>query len=113
MLLEPTRLLASKGYRIYATKGTSAFLSEYHVPNTCVETEEALQLLHNHTIELVISIHRENDLGNEHKGYQVRRAAIDLNVPVISNPRLAGAFIYACCAVPLDQLDILAWDEYK
>ena len=113
MLLEPARLLASKGYTLYATEGTSAFLTEYKVPNTCVSTDEVLRLLHNHTIELVISVHRENDTGTENKGYQVRRAAIDLNIPVISNPRLAGAFIYAFCAVPLDQLDILAWDEYK
>ena len=113
MLLEPARLLASKGYTLYATKGTAAFLSEYHIPNTCVTLDETLDLLHHHTIELVISIPKENDMGNEHTGYQVRRAAIDLNIPVITNPRLAGAFIYAFCAVPVSELAIRAWDEYK
>ena len=113
MLLEPARLLASKGYTIYTTEGTGAFLSEYNVPNTCLTTEQLLSQLHQHHIELVISIHRDNDNENCNNGYKVRRAAIDLNIPVITNPRLAGAFIYAFCAVPVEQLDILAWDEYK
>lgn len=129
MLLEPVRALVRKGYAIYATKGTSAFLDTYHIPNTrvflpnevaeeCPDTDTsklpmALDMLHNKEIDLVVSVPKETDNENINNGYKVRRASIDLNVPLITNPRLAGAFIYAFCAMDINDLAIRSWEEYK
>ncbi len=112
-LLEPARLLVSKGYKIYATAGTGAFLSEAHVPVQTEDVETLLQRLHKKEIDMVVSVPKEVDLDDTHNGYLVRRAAIDLNIPLLTNTRLAGAFIKAFCAVPESGLAIKSWDEYK
>ena len=118
-LLEPARLLHSKGYRIYATKGTSAFLTAYKIPNTRVymNDEEGspkiLQMLHEKHIDLVVSVPKVVDTENIDNGYKVRRAAVDLNIPLVTNSRLAAAFINAFCSMSVDDLDTLSWEELK
>lgn len=120
-LLDSIRLLVKNGYSIYATGGTSRFLTEAGVPNTRVykETEpeqspKALDLMHNHTIELFIGIPGDTIADPIHDSYRrLRRASVDLNIPLITNARLADAFIRAFISTPLDTLNIRAWDEYK
>ncbi len=118
-MIEPARLLYSKGYQIYATKGTSAFLSVYKIPNTRVymNDEEGepkiLNMLHDRQIDLVVSVPKVVDTDHIDNGYKVRRAAVDLNIPLLTNTRLAGAFINAFCSIPVDELDILSWEELK
>ncbi len=72
-----------------------------------------LDMLHKKEIELVVSVPKEVDTENVNNGYKVRRAAIDLNVPVIPNPRLASAFIRSFCTLDLDDIQILNWEEYN
>ena len=118
-MLEPARLLQSKGFQIYATKGTSSFLSAYKIPNTRVYMNDedggpkVLQMLHQKQIDLVVSIPKVVDTEHIDNGYKVRRAAVDLNIPLITNARLAGAFINAFCSISIDDLDILSWEELK
>ena len=118
-LLEPARLLSRKGYKIYATKGTSAFLSTYRIPNTQVfmDDEEGepkiLRMLHDKDIDLVVSVPKVVDTDTVDNGYRVRRAAVDLNISLITNSRLAAAFINAFCSIPIDDLDIDSWEELK
>ncbi len=118
-MIEPARLLQSKGFEIYATKGTSSFLSTYKIPNTRVYMNDedgepkVLRMLHNKEIDLVVSVPKVVDIEHIDNGYKVRRAAVDLNIPLITNSRLAGAFINAFCSIPIDDLDILSWEELK
>ena len=118
-ILEPARLLQKKGFEIYATKGTSAFLSTYKIPNTRVYMNDeegepkVLQMLHKKQIDLVVSVPKVVDTENIDNGYKVRRAAVDLNIPLITNSRLASAFINAFCSISVDDLDILSWEELK
>ncbi|MGN0235784.1 MAG: ATP-grasp domain-containing protein, partial [Paludibacteraceae bacterium] len=119
-MLEPVKQLVRKGFTIYATRGTGHFLNEAGVPNITVYQPgeegqpQALDLLHGKTIELVVSVPKDivSDPAND-VCYHVRRAAIDLNVPLLTNARLAAAFINAFCTIDIDQLEIKAWDEYK
>ncbi len=118
-MLEPARLLQSRGYTLYATKGTSAFLSTYKIPNTRVYMNDeegepkVLKMLHKKEIDMVVSVPKVVDTENIDNGYKVRRAAVDLNIPLITNSRLAGAFINAFCSISIDDLDILSWEELK
>ena len=118
-MLEPARLLQSKGYTIYATKGTSSFLTTYKIPNTRVfmNNEEGepkvMKMLHKKQIDLVVSVPKVVDTEQIDNGYKVRRAAVDLNIPLITNSRLASAFINAFCSISIDDLDILSWEELK
>ena len=108
------------GYRIFATPGSSKFLTENGVENTIVywpsdadRHPQALDMLHRHEIDLVVNIPKDLTVSELTNGYKIRRAAIDLNVPLITNSRLATAFINAFCRVKLDDIDIKAWSEYK
>ena len=119
-MLEAARQLIAKGYRIYATQGTSNFLNEANVPNTLVYqpseqgTPQAIDLMRDGTIEFVASVPKDIVTDPQHDVcYHVRRAAIDLNVPLLTNARLASAFINAFCTIDIDQLAIQSWDEYK
>lgn len=69
-------------------------------------------MLHNKEIDMVVNVPKNLTAGELDNGYKIRRAAIDLNVPLITNARLASAFIYAFCTMPLDELDIKSWQEY-
>ena len=118
--LDAARQLVNNGYKIYATPGSSKFLTENGVENTEVywpsdadRHPQALDMLHRHEIDLVVNIPKDLTVSELTNGYKIRRAAIDLNVPLITNSRLATAFINAFCRVSLDEIDIKAWSEYK
>lgn len=118
-MLDAARRLVNSGYELYATGGTSKYLTENGIANTLVywpsdvgKMPQALDLLHEKKIDMVVNIPKnltEHELTN---GYKIRRAAIDLNVPLITNSRLASAFIYAFCTTKPDEIDIKAWGEY-
>ena len=121
-LLDAAQMLVKHGYKLYATGGSSKFLTENGIENTRVlwpsEEEEggapkALEMLHNHEIDMVVNIPKNLTSSELSNGYKIRRAAIDLNVPLITNSRLASAFIYAFCTTKLEDIDIKAWGEYK
>ena len=121
-MLDAAHMLIDHGYKLYATGGTSKFLTENGVENTRVlwpseEAEggapKALEMLHNHEIDMVVNIPKNLTSSELSNGYKIRRAAIDLNVPLITNSRLASAFIYAFCTTKLEDIDIKAWGEYK
>ena len=121
-LLDAAQMLVKHGYKLYATGGSSKFLTENGIENTRVlwpseEAEggapKALEMLHNHEIDMVVNIPKNLTSSELSNGYKIRRAAIDLNVPLITNSRLASAFIYAFCTTKLEDIDIKAWGEYK
>ncbi|MED9982006.1 MAG: carbamoyl-phosphate synthase (glutamine-hydrolyzing) large subunit [Segatella copri] len=121
-LLDAAQMLVEHGYKLYATGGSSKFLTENGIENTRVlwpseEAEggapKALEMLHNHEIDMVVNIPKNLTSSELSNGYKIRRAAIDLNVPLITNSRLASAFIYAFCTTKLEDIDIKAWGEYK
>ena len=118
-MLSAARMLQKKGYKIYATGGSSKFLTENGVENTLVywPSEEgqpqALDMLHRKEIDMVVNIPKNLTAGELDNGYKIRRAAIDLNIPLITNARLASAFIQAFCSMSLDELVIKSWSEYK
>ena len=119
-MLDAARLLADKGYNLYATGGTHRFLQENGIPSTLVywPSEEgmepqALKMLHERKIDMVVNIPRDLSAGELTNGYKIRRAAIDLNIPLITNARLASAFIKAFCTLTMDDIQIKSWNEYK
>lgn len=119
-LLESARLLVEHGYELYATPGTSRFLTDNSIPNTEVfwpsdkqKTPQALDLLHQHKIDMVVNIPKDLSTGELTNGYIIRRAAVDLNITLITNSRLASAFIRAFCTTKLDELAIKSWREYR
>nr|WP_280765045.1 carbamoyl-phosphate synthase (glutamine-hydrolyzing) large subunit [Parabacteroides sp. PFB2-10] len=118
-MLDAARMLKAKGYNIYATGGTHRFLEENGIVNTKVywPSEEghpqALDLLREKKIDMVVNIPRDLTARELSNGYQVRRAAIDLNVPLITNARLASAFIEAFCTLSPEDIQIKSWQEYK
>ncbi|MDE6339322.1 MAG: carbamoyl-phosphate synthase (glutamine-hydrolyzing) large subunit [Muribaculaceae bacterium] len=117
-LLEPARLLHQKGYVIYATTGTQRFLAENGIPAIRVylpgedKQPQALEMLHNKEVDLVVNIPKNLTPKELSNGFKVRRAAIDLNIPLLTNARLASAFIRAFCEIPLADIRIKSWDEY-
>ena len=118
-MLDAAKLLAAKGYNLFATGGTHRFLTENNIPSTLVywPSEEgepqALSMLHQKQIDLVVNIPRDLSAGELDNGYKIRRAAIDLNIPLITNARLASAFITAFCNLSIDDIHIKSWQEYK
>ena len=118
-MLDAARQLVENGYELYATGGTSKFLDENGISNTRAywpseagQTPQALDLLHEYKIDMVVNIPKNLTVHELTNGYKVRRAAIDLNVPLITNSRLASAFINAFCTLKLDDIDIKSWNEY-
>ncbi|MBR5988762.1 MAG: carbamoyl-phosphate synthase (glutamine-hydrolyzing) large subunit [Prevotella sp.] len=119
-MLDAARMLVSHGYKLYATGGTSRYLSDNGVENTMVfwpsepdKQPQALDMLHQHEIDMVVNVPKNLSEGELTNGYKIRRAAIDLNVPLITNSRLASAFINAFCTINLDEIGIKSWAEYK
>ena len=117
-MLDACRELQKHGYTLYATGGTSRYLEDNGIENNLVYwpsengKPQALDMLHSHNIDLVVNIPKnltETELDN---GYKIRRASIDLNVPLITNTRLASAFINAFCAIREQDLPIKSWSEY-
>ena len=118
-MLDAARTLKEHGYNIYATGGSSRYLTENGVENTLVywPSEEgqpqALDMLHKKQIDMVVNIPKNLTAGELSNGYKIRRAAIDLNIPLITNARLASAFIHAFCKIKMDDIVIKSWSEYK
>lgn len=119
-MLSAARMLQKKGYTLFATGGSSKFLAENGVENTRVywpsEPEgqpQALDMLHKKEIDMVVNIPKNLTAGELDNGYKIRRAAIDLNIPLITNARLASAFIQAFCTMSVDDIAIKSWEEYK
>ena len=120
-LLDAAQALVKNGYTIYATAGTAKFLNENNVKATAVgwpdedhkDLPNVMQMIANHKFDLIVNIpknHTKRELTN---GYRIRRGAIDHNIPLITNARLASAFIEAFCTLSQDQLQIKSWQEYE
>ena len=118
-MLDAARMLVEHGYELYATGGTSKYLTDNGIQNTLVHwpsdngKPQALDLLHEHKIDMVVNIPKDLTTHELTNGYKIRRAAIDLNVPLITNSRLASAFIHAFCTVGIEGIGIKSWNEYK
>ena len=118
-MLDAAKTLKQHGYELFATVGTSKYLIENGIENTLVympsdkeHSPQALDLLHEKKIDMVVNMPKDLTPRELTNGYKIRRAAIDLNIPLITNSRLASAFINAFCNVSLDDIDIKAWGEY-
>ena len=118
-MLDAAKMLKAHGYNIYATGGTSKYLEENGIENTLVywpsdegQYPQALDLLHDKKIDMVVNIPKDLTPRELTNGYKIRRASIDFNIPLLTNSRLASAFISAFCHVQLDEIDIKAWGEY-
>jgi len=118
-MLAAAELLHKNGYKLFATGGTHTMLAENNIPSTRVAWPgeegypQALDLLHEKKIDMVVNIPKNLTAGELDNGYKIRRAAIDLNIPLVTNSRLASAFITAFCTTPIEELEIKAWEEYK
>ena len=118
-MLDAAKMLLRHGYKLYATSGTSKYLTDNGVENTLVywpsdegKEPQALTMLHKKEIDMVVNIPKDLTPHELTNGYKIRRAAIDLNVPLITNSRLASAFINAFCNLSPDDIEIKAWGEY-
>ncbi|MCR8912066.1 carbamoyl-phosphate synthase (glutamine-hydrolyzing) large subunit [Barnesiella sp. ET7] len=119
-MLEAAQLLHEKGYSLFATGGTHQFLTDNGIPAVKVywpsesdHEPQALEMLHNKQIDLVVNIPKNLTQKELDNGYKIRRAAIDFNIPLITNARLASAFIEAFCSLNIVDIQIKSWDEYK
>ena len=119
-MMGAARMLVNKGYKLYATGGTHRTLAEngiestlFYWPSESDKHPQALEMLHNKEIDMVVNIPKNLTAGELDNGYKIRRAAIDLNVPLITNARLASAFINAFCTMSIDDIAIKSWEEYK
>ncbi len=119
-MLDAAKMLVSKGFNLYATGGTSKYLEENGIKNTRVfwpseegQQPQALEMLHNKQIDMVVNIPKDLTQHELTNGYKIRRAAIDLNIPLITNARLASSFINAFCTVDINDIPIKSWDSFK
>ena len=118
-MLDAARKLVEHGYQLYATGGTSDYLTHNAIANTRVywpsdhdSHPQALHLLHQRKIDMVVNIPKDLTPRELTNGYKIRRAAVDLNIPLITNSRLASAFINAFCSVDIHDIDVKSWAEY-
>ncbi|KAA6326236.1 Carbamoyl-phosphate synthase large chain [termite gut metagenome] len=118
-MVDAARTLVDKGYKLYATGGTHKTLAESGIESTLVywpdedKQPQALDMLRKKEIDMVVNIPKNLTEGELSNGYKIRRTAIDLNIPLITNARLASAFINAFCTIDIDTIAIMSWDEYK
>jgi len=118
-MLDAAKMLVEHDYKLYATGGTSRYLTENGIKNELVYwpsedgQPQALTMLHDRQIDMVVNIPKNLTASELDNGYKIRRAAIDLNIPLITNSRLASAFINAFCNVKMEDIDIKSWSEYK
>ena len=119
-MLDAARMLYEHGYELYATGGTSRYLTEQGIPNTLAhwpsdadKQPQAIDLLHERKIDMVVNIPKDLTAGELTNGYKIRRTAVDLNIPLLTNSRLAAAFIHAFCTIKPEDLAIKSWEEYK
>ena len=118
-MLDAAHKLYDKGYTLYATGGTHKFLTDNGIPAILVywpsesdKQPQALEMLHRKQIDMVVNIPKNLSSTELSNGYKIRRAAVDLNIPLLTNARLASAFIDAFCDISLDQIEIKPWGEY-
>lgn len=117
-MLEATQMLKDYGYKIYATNGTAAFMAQHGIEAEVVhwpdseKKPDVIDYLKQHKVDLVINIPKNYSSRELANGFAIRRAAIDFNIPLITNARLAGAFIYALCKIGTKGLAIRSWNEY-
>jgi carbamoyl-phosphate synthase large subunit len=117
-LLQSARMLLELGYNLFATPGSAKYLAENNIPVTVLywpddmHSPNTLEYLKNRTIDLVINIPKDLSKTELYNDYQIRRAAVDFNIPLITNARLASAFIYAICKLKPNEIAINSWDEY-
>ena len=119
-MLDAAHMLHDNHFTIYATGGTARFLNDNGIPAIQVYWPsqpdmhpQALDLLHQKGIDMVVNIPKNLSSTELSNGYKIRRAAIDLNIPLLTNARLASAFIRAFTTLPVDDIEIKSWDEYK
>ena len=120
-LLDASRMLAAKGYEIYATPGTAAFLNENNVPTVTVhwpdenpqDENNVMKMIADHKFDLIVNIPKNHSKRELTNGYRIRRGAIDHNIPLMTNARLAKAFIEAFCEMNMEDIQIKSWQEYK
>ena len=112
-------LLKEKGYEIFATRGTAKFLESHNINSTVLhwpdsgKTPNTLDYIKEHKIDLVINIPKDLTKDELYNDYHIRRASVDHNIPLITNARLASAFIIAICRYSLEDITIKSWDEYS
>ena len=117
-MLSAAKLLKKEGHTLYATEGTSRHLTENGIENTRVYwpdeegTPKAVEMLDNHEIDLVINVPRNHSAKEITNGYRIRRTAVDRNIPLITNARLASAFIKSFCAMTPNDIEIKSWQEF-
>ncbi len=117
-LLEPAQELAKKGYNIYATAGTAKFFQENGVPAIAVKWPDeqgdnnVMDMIAKHQFDLIVNVPKNNTKRELTNGYRIRRASIDHNIPLMTNVRLAKAFIEAFCTLSLKDVKIKSWKEY-
>jgi carbamoyl-phosphate synthase large subunit len=118
-MMEAARMLVNKGYKLFATGGTHKALADSGIESTLVhwpsedKQPQALDMLHKKEIDMVVNIPKNLTAGELDNGYKIRRVSIDLNIPLITNARLASAFINAFCTMSIDDIAIKSWEEYK
>ena len=119
-MLYACKLLYDNGYQLFATGGTHRFLQENDIPSTLVYwpsehsmSPQAIELLQNKKIDLVINIPKNLTQTELDNGYKIRRASVDYNIPLITNVRLASAFIRGFCSLKIEDIQIKSWDEYR
>ena len=118
-LLEPMKKLAEAGYTIYATEGTSKFLADNGVKSTVVSwpdedgENKVMDMIAEHKFDLIINVPKNQTKRELTNGYRIRRGAIDHNIPLMTNVRLAKAFVEAFCSMKLDDIKIKSWQEYN
>ncbi len=118
-MMDAARLLVKKGYKLFATGGTHKALAESGIESTHVYwpseagSPQALDMMRDKQIDMVVNIPKNLTAGELSNGYKIRRAAIDLNIPLITNARLASAFIQAFCTMDMEDIAIRSWEEYK
>jgi carbamoyl-phosphate synthase large subunit len=117
-LVNSCKLLAARGYNLFGTRGTAQFLEMNGVPCTMLHWPDenkkpnTLDYLKNKMIDLVINIPKDLSKSELSNDYQIRRSAVDYNIPLITNARLASAFLSAVCKLSLEDIAIKSWDEY-
>lgn len=120
-LLDASHMLSKNGYHIYATAGTATFLNSHGIPTTPVfwpderphAENNVMKMITEHKFDLIVNIPKNHSKRELTNGYRIRRGAIDHNIPLMTNARLAKAFIEAFCQMKLEDIQIKSWQEYK
>lgn len=120
-LLDASHMLSKNGYHIYATAGTATFLNSHGIPTTPVfwpderphAENNVMKMIAEHKFDLIVNIPKNHSKRELTNGYRIRRGAIDHNIPLMTNARLAKAFIEAFCSMKQEDIQIKSWQEYK